>query len=191
MKLSPYICLMIGALLAVSGCRRDMFTQPKANPFRESKFFQDDTTARPIPAHTVTSSDAANAGVFNTGLNGTNAVAEFPMAVTREVLERGRHRFEIFCAPCHGLNGNGDGMVVQRGLPRSPAFTLARLRTVPVGHFVDVIERGYGVMYPQGAQVPPDDRWAIAAYIRALQLSQYAAITNLPSGDVAKLQGIE
>lgn len=191
MKTTIHTCLLLVVLVSACGCRRDMFTQPKANPLRESKVFKDDTTARPIPAHTVANSESPSADEFDTGVSGTNEIDGFPMPVTRAVIERGRDRFEIFCAPCHGLTGNGDGMVVKRGLPRSPAFTLARLRTVPAGHFVEVIERGYGVMYPQGAQVPPDDRWAIAAYIRALQLSQYAAATNLPAGDVAKLQGVE
>jgi hypothetical protein len=107
-------------------------------------------------------------------------VTEFPMPVTRAVLERGHQRFEMFCTPCHGYTGNANGMIVQRGLSRPPSFHIARLKQAPVGHFFDVITNGFGAMYSYASRVPVEDRWAIIAYIRALQLSQGAAVTDVP-----------
>jgi mono/diheme cytochrome c family protein len=110
------------------------------------------------------------------------------MPVTREVLLRGQERFNIYCAPCHGRSGEGNGMIPQRGYPSPPSYHTERLRTVPVGHFFDVITRGYGVMYSYANRVEPADRWAIAAYIRALQLSHDAKISDVPNEDRAQLE---
>ncbi len=113
----------------------------------------------------------------------------FPFPITREVLERGRDRFNIYCTPCHGMSGDGDGMIVQRGFRRPPSYHIERLRTAPVGHFFDVITNGLGAMYPYGYRVPPRDRWAIIAYIRALQLSRQVPIDELTDTEREKLQG--
>jgi hypothetical protein len=102
-------------------------------------------------------------------------------------VERGRERYNVFCSPCHGFAGDGDGMIVQRGFRHPPSFHEDRMRTAPVGHYFDVITNGFGVMYPYGYRVPPGDRWAIIAYIRALQLSRQVPIGDVPEAERAKL----
>ena len=124
---------------------------------------------------------------FDTGVVGTNPVAEFPYPITRAMLERGKERFEIACIPCHGRTGEGNGVVVQRGFPAPPSYGIQRLREAPVGHFVNVMARGYGAMFPQAERVTPEDRWAIAAYIRALQLSQQAPLSVVPADEKSQL----
>jgi mono/diheme cytochrome c family protein len=177
--------LMLGAFTA---CRPDMFNQPKSNPLRESDLFPDGAASRPLPAHTVARGYLREDEVFNTGLIGTNLVETFPFAITREVLERGRERFDIYCAVCHGRTGEGDGLIVQRGFPAPPSLHIDRLRQAPAGHFYDVVTRGYGVMYSYAARVEPKDRWAMAAYIRALQLSRHATPEDVPPAARAKLE---
>jgi mono/diheme cytochrome c family protein len=140
-----------------AGCRQDMNVQPKLLPNGPAAGFPESAADRPLPAHTVARSDRD---------------PDAPPPVTPALLERGRERFEIFCAPCHGRAGDGKGIVVARGFPEPPSYHLARLVEAPAQHFYDVITHGYGVMYPYGSRVPPGDRWAIIAYIRALQLSQ-------------------
>ena len=176
-------------LVCLTGCRRDMFLQPSEKPLERSDFFRDNEMAsRPLPAHTVARGQLDEDEAFYRGMIGTNLVTQFPMPVTREVLLRGQERFNIYCAPCHGRSGEGNGMIPQRGYPAPPSYHTERLRSVPVGHFFDVITRGYGVMYPYAHRVEPADRWAIAAYIRALQLSRDANISDVPSEDRAQLE---
>jgi mono/diheme cytochrome c family protein len=115
-------------------------------------------------------------------------VNTFPTPVTMEMLERGQQRFDIYCAVCHGRTGEGNGMIVRRGFPTPPSFHIDRLREAPVGHFVEVINNGYGLMYSYASRVQPADRWAIAAYIRALQLSQHAGLADAPADEQAKLE---
>jgi len=181
--------ILLFSIFAFTACRRDMFNQPKSNPLRESDFFQDGSASRPIPPHTIARENFQNDDAFFfTGMIGTNLVTTFPFPITREILERGTQRFEINCAPCHGETGEGDGIVVQRGFPAPPSYHIARLRAAPVGHFFDVMTRGYGVMFSQAERVTPEDRWAIAAYIRALQLSENAKLADVPANEMAKLQ---
>jgi cytochrome c553 len=176
-------------LVFLTGCRRDMFLQPSEKPLERSDFFRDnDMASRPLPAHTVARGQLDEDEAFYRGMIGTNLVTQFPMPVTREVLLRGQERFNIYCAPCHGRSGEGNGMIPQRGYPSPPPYHTERLRTVPVGHFFDVITRGYGVMYSYANRVEPADRWAIAAYIRALQLSHDAKISDVPNEDRAQLE---
>ena len=130
-------------------------------------------------------SDSRKAGDASSP-DGTN-VSAFPFAVTREVLSRGRERYDIFCAPCHGLAGDGDGVIVQRGFRAPPSYHLDRLRSAPASHFFDVITSGFGAMYPYGYRVPIADRWAIVAYIRALQLSRQGTIDEVPPAERQKL----
>ena len=183
-----FLCLLLSGL-AVAGCRRDMFIQPKSDPLAASHFFSDGADSRPLPPHTVARGDGENDRVFYTGMAGTNLVTTFPFPITRAILERGRQRFEINCAPCHGETGEGNGIVVQRGFPAPPSYHIDRLRDAPVGHFFDVMTHGYGAMYPQAERVTPEDRWAIAAYIRALQLSRHASLADVPPDEIAKLTG--
>ncbi len=162
------------------GCRRDMQDQPKYIPLRASDFFADGRSARPLPEGTVARGELRADKVFFTGKSGDQFIDHLPFPVTRDVLDRGEERFNIYCSPCHGRLGNGLGMIVRRGLKRPPSYHIDRLRQVPVGYFYDVITNGFGAMQDYSAQIAPRDRWAIAAYIRVLQLSQLASINDVP-----------
>jgi len=178
-------------LLVCAGCRLDMHVQPRYNPYAATDFFGDGQSARLPVAGTYPRGELTlgpNELLYTGKVNGQLAEA-FPFPVTRQVLDRGRQRFNIYCSPCHGYAGDGDGMIVQRGFKRPPSFHEERLRTAPVGHFFDVITNGFGVMYPYGYRVPPRDRWAIIAYIRALQLSRRVPIDEVPEAERQKLQG--
>jgi cytochrome c553 len=184
----PAITLILLLLLTCS-CRRDMFNQPSTQPLSRNDFFQDNQMAsRPVVPYTVARGQLQEDEAFYTGKIGTNLVTTFPMPVTRELLERGRERFDIYCSVCHGRTGEGNGMIVQRGFPVPPSYHIDRLRQAPVGHFFDVITQGYGIMYSYAERVKPEDRWAIAAYIRALQLSQNVKLAELPADERAKLE---
>lgn len=182
-------CLVVWALI-LAGCRQDMHDQPRFKPLRPSTFFEDGRSARPLPPGTVARGQLRADEHFYTGKTGGVLVTTFPFPVTREVLERGRERYDIFCAPCHDRVGNGEGMVVRRGLRRPPSFQTERLATSPVGHFFDVITNGFGAMADYAAQIPPRDRWAIVGYIRALQLSQRASLADVPEEERRRLQGM-
>lgn len=168
-----------------------MHVQPRYNPYDPTNFFGDGQSARLPVAGTVPRGDlrlGANELLYSGKINGQVADV-FPFPVTRQVLDRGRERFNIYCSPCHGYSGDGDGMIVQRGFRRPPSYYDERLRNAPAGHYFDVITNGLGVMYPYGYRVPPRDRWAIIAYIRALQLSRQASIADLPAEEQEKMQG--
>jgi cytochrome c553 len=166
-----------------------MFNQPSTQPLSRNDFFQDNQMAsRPVVMHTVARGQLREDEAFYTGKIGTNLVTTFPMPVTRELLERGRERFDIYCSVCHGRTGEGNGMIVQRGFPVPPSYHIDRLRQAPVGHFFDVMTQGYGIMYSYSERVKPEDRWAIAAYIRALQLSQNMKLAELRSSERTKLE---
>ena len=182
-------CWLLAIAICATACRPDMFNQPKSKPLGESAFFPDGAASRQIPPHTVARGHLRADEAFYTGMIGTNLVTEFPVPITSTLLERGRERFDIYCAVCHGRTGDGNGIIVQRGFPAPPSFHIARLREAPVGHFYDVVTRGYGVMYSYAARVEPEDRWAIAAYIRALQLSQHASLNDIPVDERSKLEG--
>lgn len=187
------------ALLAVSavasGCRYDMQDQPRYKYYKQSDFFADNRASRDLPAGTVPRGQLRENKAFYTGkidnpnpnapvqtttdASGNtlvssfpNDIDEFPVPVTKELIDRGQDRFNIYCIVCHGPTGNGDGMVVRRGFPKPPTYHDDRLRNAPVGHFFDVMTNGWGRMNSYAAQVSPADRWAIVAYIRALQLAQ-------------------
>jgi mono/diheme cytochrome c family protein len=181
--------LCIGLLACGTGCRRDMFNQPKSKPLAQSDFFQDNHMAsRPIVPFTIARGQLNEDEEYYTGKAGTNLVTELPTPVTRDLLERGRERYDIYCAECHGRLGDGNGMIVQRGFPRPPSYHIDRLRQAPVGHFFDVMTRGYGIMYSYADHVSVSDRWAIAAYIRVLQTSQGATVADLPTDERARLE---
>ena len=182
------LSLVMLLILACIGCRRDMFHQPSSKPLTKSDFFADGMASRPIVAHTVARGQLNEDEAFFTGKIGTNLVETFPFPITRQVLERGRERFEIYCSVCHGRTGDGNGMIVQRGYPVPPSYHIDRLRQAPAGHFFDVITQGYGIMYSYAQRVEPADRWAIAAYMRALQLSHDATLDDVPAAERAKLE---
>jgi mono/diheme cytochrome c family protein len=183
--------LLLLLCCALCSCRRGMVDQPHIKPLAEEKFFGNGSGARPIPAHTVARGHLDEDDAFFTGMAGGQLVAVLPVPLTRAVLDRGRERFEIYCSVCHGSTGDGNGMVVQRGFPRPPSLHDPRLREAPVGHFFDVIKNGYGVMYSYASRVEPKDRWAIIAYIRALQLSQRASPDDAPLAERAKLDELQ
>ena len=164
---------------AVTACRQDMHDQPKVRPLRESEMFVDKRAARPLVAGTVARGTLREDTVLYTGKIGNEFVTEIPVPVTADLLARGRTEFEVFCSPCHGRTGRGDGMIVQRGFKKPSSYHVDRLRQMPIGYFYDVMTNGFGAMSDYSAQVPPMDRWAIAAYVRTLQYSQYA-----PASDV-------
>jgi mono/diheme cytochrome c family protein len=178
------------ALLAIAGtgCRQDMHDQPKYKPYRQSEFFADGQAMRPFVAGTVARGTLRDATPFNTGKSGDDFVTEIPVPVTAELLERGRGEFQVFCSPCHGRTGRGDGVIVQRGFKRPTSYHVDRLRQMPIGYLFDVITNGYGAMADYAAQVPIEDRWAIVAYVRTLQLSQYAPETDVPADRRAELE---
>jgi hypothetical protein len=167
--------------LSIAACRADMQDQPKYKNLRGSAFFEDHRSARPVVPDTVARGFLYADQRFLTGKANGEPVAALPMPLTRELLERGRDRYGIYCTPCHGLTGNGLGIVVQRGYRQPPSFHIDRLREAPVGYFFDVETQGFGQMLDYSAQIPPGDRWAIAAYIRALQVSQRATIADVPT----------
>ncbi|HMJ55515.1 MAG TPA: cytochrome c [Polyangiaceae bacterium] len=180
------------ALLAILvlniGCRNEMYDQAKAKPLSEGTFFPNGQNARPLPPDTVArgflrEDKAMYAGIAPSG----SFVSELPVPLTRELLARGHQRYDIFCAPCHGKQGNGLGMIVQRGFKQPSSFHVDRLRQQPVGYFFDVMTQGFGQMSSYAGQVPPEDRWAIAGYLRALQLSQHAAVADLSADDRNRL----
>lgn len=170
-------------------CNQKMGEQPAYRPYQTSDFFADSTSARPVPADTVARGHLQDDALLFTGkdANGQDST-QFPYPMTREILERGRDRFSIYCVPCHGPAGDGDGVVVQRGFNPPPSYHTDRLRQAPVGHFFDVVSNGFGAMPSYASQIPVADRWAIIAYIRALQLSQYAPLADVPPDGQAVLE---
>ena len=172
-------------LLALAGCQQDMARQPKARPLAPSDFFEDGRSERALLENTV-----ARGSLENDSLAVPKDSNEFPLPVTPSLLQRGRERYDIFCSPCHGLQGDGNGMIALRGFRHPPTFHQDRHRQAPVGYLYDVITNGFGVMPDYSAQVPPRDRWAIIAYIRTLQYSRNAPATELPEELRRRLSGV-
>lgn len=180
--------LALAAIALLPGCRQDMHDQPKLKPFQKSSFFADGRDSRPLIDGTVARGHLDEDAFFFTGKVDGKPVAQLPFPATREVLERGHQRFDAYCSPCHGRVGDGEGMIVQRGMKQPASFHEDRLRQAPDGYFFDVISNGFGVMLNYAQQIPPRDRWAVIAYVRALQLSQGAAFAALPAEDRARVQ---
>jgi mono/diheme cytochrome c family protein len=172
----------------VSSCRKGMVNQQHLKPLAEETFFRDGSGARPIPPHTIARGHLNEDQQFFEGKSGGQLATTFPASVTRQMIEHGRESFDVYCAVCHGKTGEGDGMIVQRGFPVPPSLHEERLRKAPVGHFFDVITNGYGIMYPYASRVRAEERWAIIAYIRALQLSQHATLDDADSLHREQLQ---
>jgi cytochrome c553 len=187
MKSSRSLAAALLYLAMTAGCRQDMHNQPKYIPLRHSEFFKDGSSARPLPDDTVARGTLQDDSPFFTGKNGSVLVDTLPLPLTQQVLDRGENRFDIYCAPCHDRNGTGNGMIVRRGYRQPPSYHIDRLRQAPLGHFFDVMTNGFGAMPDYRAQIAPRDRWAIAAYIRALQYSQNAAATDLTPEERQKL----
>ena len=166
---------------AVTACRQDMHDQPKVRPLRESEMFADKRAARPFVPGTVARGTLREDAALYTGKAGNDFVTEIPVRVTGDLLARGQSEYQVFCSPCHGRTGRGDGMIVQRGFKKPSSYHVDRLRQMPIGYFYDVMTNGFGAMSDYSAQVPPMDRWAIAAYVRTLQYSQYAPASDVPA----------
>jgi len=180
--------LALAALLLLAGCRQEMYDQPRTKPHRPSDFFADGRADRQPVAGTIARGQLRDDPHLYTGKVGGQLVSTFPFPVTRAVLERGQVRFNIYCAPCHDRLGNGNGMIVRRGFRPPPSLHEDRLRDAPVGHHFDVITNGLGSMPDYAAQIPVRDRWAIVAYLRALQLSQRASVADVPPAALRELQ---
>ncbi|HET8964823.1 MAG TPA: cytochrome c [Candidatus Acidoferrum sp.] len=182
MKISASV-LVAAALcaMAFSGCdeaiRQDMANQPKNRPESPSDFFADGRSVRPLIENTV-----ARGSIDNDVFNVAKDFAGFPPAlkVNEKLLRRGQERYKIFCAPCHGLQGDGQGMIAMRGMKHPPSYHIDRMRQAPNGYFYDVMTNGFGAMYSYSERITPSDRWAIIAYVRALQLSRNIKAADLP-----------
>jgi len=199
---APAFCLLLSAfcILSFAGCRQDMQDQPRMKPYRSTAFFTNGLSSRPPVTGTVargflradkefftgkktTASGATSPGAPATPAGGQSAtypddVAIFPLPITSELVARGRERYEIFCSVCHGMTGNGDGMIVRRGFRRAASFHTDALRQAPVGHYFDAITNGWGAMPSYAPQIPPYDRWAIVAYVRQLQQKRLASVAS-------------
>ena len=177
-------------MLASSGCelRQAMYNQEKYEPLEASTFFDDGLSFRNQVACTVARGQMMLDPHYYQGVVDGQLASTLPVPVTQELLERGQERFNIFCSPCHDQTGSGNGMIVKRGLKQPPSFHQQRLRDIQVGHFYDVITNGFGVMYSYASRIPVEDRWAIAAYIKVLQLSQNVEFDQLPTEDQRQLQ---
>lgn len=182
------IGLVAPLLLALAGCRQDMQDQPRYKPLAATNFFGDGRSARPIIPDTVARGHVTTDEARYTGKVNGQDVDTFPFPITKADLERGQERFNIFCSPCHSRLGDGNGLVPLRGFKHPPSYHIDRLRKAPVGHFFDVMTNGFGAMPRYGYRIPPDDRWRIIAYIRALQLSQGATLADVPPAERAQLE---
>ncbi len=190
-RLSRYFGVsgLIFAAILLAACRQDMHDQPKYKSLRASNLFKDSRSARPLVEGTVSRGQLRDDELLYTGRNGEELTQVFPFPVTRALLARGRERYDIFCTPCHSHLGDGNGMVIQRGFRRPPSFHIDRLRDAPAGHYFDVITNGFGAMASYSSRISAADRWAIIAYVRALQLSQNATPDDAPAGEREKLLG--
>jgi mono/diheme cytochrome c family protein len=177
----------LAGLLAGAACRQDMHDAPRYEPLEKSDFYDDHRSERPLIEDTVPRGWLMADDAFATGKVNGQFVAQLPVPVTLELLQRGENRFNIYCAPCHSRTGNGDGIVVRRGYKQPPSYHDPRLRAQPIGYFYDVISHGFGAMPDYAAQIQPKDRWAIAAYVRALQVSRHAPVADVPQEDRQKL----
>jgi len=178
----------MAAVMLLAGCHRDMRDQPRYETLEASSLFANGQASRPVPKGTVPRGRLTHDESLETGRDGADFVKQIPVHIERKLMVRGQERFNIYCSPCHGRTGAGDGMVVRRGFRRPPALFAERLRNSPAGHFFDVITRGFGAMPAYGAHVSAEDRWAIVAYVRALQLSHTASLEDVPLDERSALE---
>ncbi len=180
---------LLALVLAAAGCRQDMHDQPKYKPLRESTFFEDGRASRPLVPGTVARGHLYDDTAVATGRRGDVWLADPPMPITAALLARGHERYDIYCSPCHDRIGTGAGMIVRRGFKHPPSVHIDRLRSAQAGYVFDVVTKGFGAMPGYAPQIPVEDRWAIVAYLRALQRSQWATLADVPAGERATLEG--
>lgn len=185
MRTLKYLLLL--CVLLTGSCRQDMQDQPKYKPLAESRFFADGRAARPIPEGTIARDELTSEDSFHTGVDDHGFLTNIPETIDGTFLMRGEDRFNIYCSPCHGRIGDGDGMVHRRGFWIPPTLHTDRLRAVAPGYLYQVIRNGYGAMPAYAGQIPIRDSWAIVAYIRALQLSRHATLADVPAAKQANL----
>ena len=186
LTLARIATLMVVAAV-IGGCRQDMHDAPRYEPLEASTFFADGRSSRMLMANTVARGQLRQDRHLYEGIVDGKPAETLPMPVTSQLMARGQERFNVFCSPCHGRMGAGDGMIVERGFRRPPSYHEDRLRNAPVGYFFDVMTHGFGAMQDYSAQLPVADRWAIVAYIRALQFSQRATVDDVPADKRADL----
>lgn len=190
-RLKAALALVLVVLLW-TGCGRNMFDQPRADAFQGSEFFEDGSAMRQLVPGTVSREFGALEPSFLTGMDASGMVSELPIALDLEVLHRGQERYNIYCSPCHNFNGDGLGATVQRGFPQPVSFTATdRLLDSPVGYFFSAMTNGFGRMLSYSSRVAAEDRWAIAAYIKAMQLSQNASPDDVPAAELQRLLATE
>lgn len=187
MRTLSSLLIVLPAFLFLASCRQDMQDQPKYKPLGASRFFADGREARPIPAGTIARDELNDNDPLHTGQQNGVFLDIIPVPVDSQLLQRGRDRYDIYCSPCHGRTGDGNGMVAQRGVKIPANFHTERLRSVPPGYIYQVIANGYGAMGDYGDQIPVNDRWAIVVYVRALQLSRNATVNDVPADQRAQL----
>jgi mono/diheme cytochrome c family protein len=175
------VLVVVLLALGAAACRQDMHDAPRYKPLAASDFFADGRASRNLPAGTVARGWLRADDALYTGRANGELLAEFPFPITNTDMQRGRDRYNIYCTPCHGILGDGQGMVVQRGLRRAASYHQDRLRDEKVGYFYDVVTNGFGAMQGYAEQIPVRDRWLIVAYVRALQLSQHATMAEVPA----------
>jgi mono/diheme cytochrome c family protein len=176
------------SLLALTACRQDMHTEPRYQPLQETSFFGDQRSARPMVEGTVARGHLRIDEARYAGKLDGEDIDQFPIPIAKEDIERGEARFNIYCTPCHGRTGDGNGMVVLRGFRQPPSYYSDRLINAPVGHYFDAVTNGFGAMPSYASRIQPDDRWRIIAYIRALQLSESASVNDVPADQRQNLQ---
>jgi mono/diheme cytochrome c family protein len=181
------VALVVTAAAFLAGCRQDMHDTPRYEPYEASTFFGDGRASRTPPTGTVARGQLRADDHLYTGMVNGALAETFPFEISHSDIQRGQQRYNVFCAPCHGQLGDGNGMVVQRGLRQAATYHQDRLREEPAGYFFDVITNGFGAMQGYAEQVPVRDRWLIAAYIRALQFSQQAPLDAVRPGDRPRL----
>lgn len=187
-RISLRIGLALVVALSASACRQDMHDAPKLEPLEHSDFFKDGRASRQLMPGTIARGGLKEDTLLHTGKDGDALSETFPFPVTEGVLARGEERFNIYCTPCHARTGDGNGIVAQRGFKHPPTFHDDRMRAMPAGYYVMVMTNGFATMPSYSLQVKPDDRWAIAAYIKALQLSRHANVADLSAEEKAKVE---
>jgi len=190
MKRAALLTFGVALLIGTSGCefRKKMYDQPRYKTYAESDFFEDGSSARPIVPGTVPRGFLREDDHFYRGRVNGEWATDLPVNVSMELVERGKQRYDIYCSVCHGIAGYGDGMIVSRGFKKPESFHIDRLRAAAEGYYYQVISEGYGMMSSYAYQIKPEDRWAIIAYIRALQLSQYTPVAEVPEELRAQLE---